>query len=65
MNNKADVIAESIKAIPPASVSLATLAGVPLHDIVMLATLVYIVLQAAFLLWKWWKMAIGDVDISE
>lgn len=54
---KTDLAAEATKAAFPAGVSLATLAGVSLHDLVMLATLVYIVLQAAYLLWKWYRQA--------
>lgn len=57
---KTDIAAEAAKASFPVGVSLATLGGVSLNDLVMLATLVYIVLQAAFLLWKWYRLATGD-----
>lgn len=54
---KTDLAAEATKAAFPAGVSLATLAGVSLHDLVMLATLVYIALQASYLVWKWYRQA--------
>lgn len=49
--------AEAMKAAPPLTVSAATLAGVPVPDLVMWATLAYIVLQAGFLLYRWWRLA--------
>ena len=57
---KTDIASEAAKASFPVGVSLATLGGMTLHDVVMLATLVYIVLQAAFLCWKWYRLATGD-----
>lgn len=60
VSQKIDVAAEAAKASFPVGVSLATLGGLTLHDLVMLATLVYIVLQAAYLLWKWYRQATSE-----
>lgn len=47
---KQDIVQEAVKAVPPVVVSAWTL-----NDTVMTATLAYIVLQALYLLWKWFK----------
>jgi hypothetical protein len=60
MQQKIDVAAEALKATPPVTVASATLAGVSLNDVVLLATLIYIVLQASFLLYRWWRMHTGQ-----
>ena len=54
---KSDLAQEVVKGAPPVAVTLASMAGVTLHDLVMGATLFYVVLQAAFLLWKWYRLA--------
>lgn len=54
---RSEVAAEVAKASVPVGVSLASLGGMTLHDWVMLATLGYIVLQAAFLVYKWMRLA--------
>jgi len=41
------------KSSPPIAVTAAMLAGIPLEKWVAIATLAYIALQAAYLLWKW------------
>lgn len=43
------------KAAPPATVSLATMAGVPVSEIVLWATLFYTVLMICHKLWQIWK----------
>lgn len=46
------------KAAPPAAVSLASLAGYPVSDLVLWATLIYTVLMIAhkaLQIWKEWK----------
>lgn len=53
-----DLAAEAAKATPPITVVGATVAGFPLNDLVLAATLVYVVLQTAFLLYKWRRLAI-------
>lgn len=56
---KSDLAAEAVKATPPITVAGATLAGMSLNDMVLIATLVYIVLQASFLLYKWYRIHTG------
>jgi hypothetical protein len=51
----ADTGAEALKASPPIAVLAATAQGMTLQEWVYLATLGYIILQAGWLLWKWWK----------
>jgi disulfide bond formation protein DsbB len=51
---------ELAKATPPVSVALATLFGMSLQDWVLVATLVYIVLQAGFLIYRWYRMFRGE-----
>ncbi len=49
-----EVVQESIKATPPAMVAgWAWLNGMTLEKWVALATLAYIGMQAAYLLWRW------------
>lgn len=45
----------SLKSAPPVAVSALSVAGVSLQDWVLIATFVYIVLQAAHLAWKWYR----------
>lgn len=45
---KTDVTTEAAKLAPPAIVAAWTL-----NDVVLLATLAYVALQAAYLIWKW------------
>lgn len=53
---KNDVAQEVWKATPPASVTAwAWINGLTLDKWVAIATLVYIALQAAHLLWKWYR----------
>lgn len=56
---KSDAAAEAIKATPPVTVAGATLAGMSLNDMVLIATLIYIMLQASFLLYRWWRLHTG------
>lgn len=49
-----DTLAEASKAAPPVTVGGLTLAGVPLSDWLIIATLVYTVLQIVFLLRDKW-----------
>jgi len=52
---KHDTIIESAKAVP--AVGGAVYSAITLNDAVMIATLIYIILQAAYLIWKWHKEA--------
>lgn len=60
MQQKADLTAEAMKAAPPVTVAGATIAGIQVNDLILWATLVYVVLQIAFLLYRWRKMHTGD-----
>ncbi|NGR07854.1 hypothetical protein G5B41_09800 [bacterium SGD-2] len=49
-----EIASEVAKAAPPAAVTtLAAANGWSLNNVIGLATLVYIVLQAGYLIWKW------------
>lgn len=51
-----EIAQELAKAAPPVTVtSWAWLNGLTLDKWVAIATLIYIVLQAAHLVWKWWR----------
>ena len=43
------------KAAPPATVSLASMAGIPVSEIVLWATLFYTVLMIGHKMWQIWK----------
>jgi ABC-type transport system involved in cytochrome c biogenesis permease subunit len=57
-----EVVGETIKAAPPVGVVGASLAGITLNQWVMIATLVYTVLQIALLIYKFIK---GQKDGSK
>jgi hypothetical protein len=59
MQQKSDIAAEVAKATPPVTVAGATVAGVQVNDLILWATLVYIVLQIGFLLYRWGRMHFG------
>lgn len=59
MQHKVDIASEAVKAAPPVTIAGLTVAGVSLNDLVLLATLIYLVLQASFLLYKWWRLHTG------
>ena len=49
-----EVVQEAAKSAPPVVVTLGTLAsGVTINHIMGLVTIVYVVLQAGYLVWKW------------
>jgi hypothetical protein len=53
---KSDVAAEAAKATPPITVAGATVAGVQVNDLILWATLIYLVLQIGFLLFRWQRL---------
>jgi Flp pilus assembly protein protease CpaA len=59
MQQKSDIATEVAKATPPVTVAGATVAGVQVN---LWATLVYIVLQIGFLLYRWGRMHFGKGD---
>jgi hypothetical protein len=55
-NVKQVIVQETAKAAPPVMVTAwAWTHGLTLTDLVALATLAYIALQAGYLIWKWWR----------
>ena len=51
-----DILTEAAKSSPPVAAGISLLAGIPLSTWVMIATLVYTLLQVYFLLRdKWWR----------
>lgn len=51
-----DIANAGLKTAPPVAVSLAArIAHLSLADWVAVATLIYVVLQSAHLLWKWFR----------
>jgi uncharacterized membrane protein len=57
---KSDIVSEAIKAAPPVAITTAvTVGGLTLNEWVAIATLLYIVLQSGWLVWKWYH-AIKD-----
>jgi uncharacterized membrane protein len=56
---KSDVLTEAVKAAPPIAITTAAVGGLTLNEWVALATLLYIVLQSGWLVWKWYH-AIKD-----
>lgn len=55
---KTETTIETAKAVP--AIGGAMLYSVTLNEAVALATLVYIVLQVAYLIWKWRREAVRD-----
>lgn len=50
---KTEVTHESLKASPPVAVTVAWMNGLTMNELVAIATLAYIALQAGYLIWKW------------
>lgn len=58
---KLDVIQEATKAAPPVAVTaVGTLTGFTLHDWLLVATLVYVIVQIAWLVYKWRRASKKD-----
>ena len=60
-----DVADQAARAAPAAVVAGLTFIGYSLNDIVLFATLVYVLLQISFLLFRWWKIATGRTEKDE
>jgi hypothetical protein len=65
MEQKSDIISEAAKATPPVTVAGATVAGVQVNDLILWATLIYIVLQIGFLLYRWHKLIVSRRESEE
>ena len=54
MLNTETIVTEATKSAPPVAISIASfVGGINLNNIIGVATLFYIILQAAHLIWKW------------
>lgn len=54
MINTETIVTEAAKSAPPVAISVASfVGGISLNNIIGVATLFYIILQAAHLIWKW------------
>lgn len=62
MQQKTDIASEAAKAAPPVTVAGATVAGVQVNDLILWATLIYLVLQIGFLLYRRHKMHTDDKE---
>lgn len=51
---KTTAVQEIAKATPPV---VAYFTGLTTHDWAAIATIAYVVLQASYLVWKWWREA--------
>jgi len=56
LQHKADIVDATMKGLPPVAVSGAAAAGVQINEVIMWATLVYLILQIGFLLYKWIRL---------
>lgn len=62
--NGGDLFAAAAKASPPLTVSGLAVVGVSLHEWVLIATLIYTVLQILLLVRNFIKNRRGDVDAA-
>ena len=56
LEQKSDIVIEVTKAAPPVTVAGATIAGMQVNDMILWATLLYLVLQIGFLLYRWGRL---------
>lgn len=56
LQHKVDVAETGMKAAPPLAVSGASVMGVEMNELILWATLVYLILQIGFLLYKWRRL---------
>jgi hypothetical protein len=56
IEQKSDIVTEVAKAAPPVTVAGATVAGMQVNDMILWATLLYLVLQIGFLLYRWGRL---------
>lgn len=65
LQHKADIADTALKAAPPVAVSGAAAAGFQVNTLIMWATLVYLILQIGFLVYKWKRLHDGPIDFEE
>ena len=56
LEQKSDIVTEVTIAAPPVTVAGATIAGMQVNDMILWATLLYLVLQIGFLLYRWGRL---------
>ena len=56
IEQKSDIVTEVTKAAPQVTVAGATIAGMQVNDMILWATLLYLVLQIGFLLYRWGRL---------
>ena len=56
LQHKADIADTAMKTLPPVAVSGAAAAGVQINDLILWATLIYLILQIGFLIYKWKRL---------
>lgn len=57
--DKTDFAPAAAKSALPFGMLLTSLLGISLNDLVLLTSLFFILLQSAFLIWKWIRLARG------
>ena len=62
LQHKTDIVDAAMKAAPPVAVSGATIAGVSVNEILVWATLFWVFLQSAFLIYKWRRLHKEKLD---
>jgi hypothetical protein len=60
-----DVIKAGVEASPPALYVGVRLSGISMPDWVAIATLIYILLQTAHLLWRWFRQAKRNSSVGD
>lgn len=60
-----DIADQAARSAPAAVVAGLTFFGYSLNDVVLFCTLVYVLLQISFLLFKWWQIATGRAEKDE
>lgn len=54
MSTSAQAAAEAARAAPPVAVTVAAMAdGITVNHVVGIVTVLYVLLQAAYLIWRW------------
>ena len=56
LQHKVDIAETALKSAPPVTVVGASAAGMQINEVIMWATLVYLILQIGFLLYKWIRL---------
>lgn len=58
IQQKTELIDQAVKGSPAVGVVLLKLAGFSLNDWVLIATLLYVILQSGYLLHRWYRMTL-------